>query len=94
MIRRPHPLEILVNLPIVLAHVPRVPPVAAALALGERRLGALERHVAAAHDGLAEVVEAVLDVPGVVGRGLAEGEMGVGIYYCVLGRVSGGCSGL
>lgn len=88
MIRRPHPLQVSVDLAVVLANVLRVPPVAPALAVGERRLGALERHVAAAHDGLAEVVEAVLDVPGVVGGWAAEGEASVGVYYCVLGGVS------
>lgn len=74
MVHSPVALEIVIHGIIVPAHMPRVPPVAAAAALREGCLGALERHVAAAHDALAQVVEAVLDVPGVVPGFPADGE--------------------
>lgn len=58
------------HLAVVLAHVIGVPPVAAAHVGGEGRLLAFEGDVAAAHDALAEVVEAVCEVPRAFGRHL------------------------
>lgn len=47
------------HLAVVLAHMRGVPAIAADNAGGEGRVLALERRVAAAHDGLAQVLEAV-----------------------------------
>ena len=66
-----------------------IPPVRAAIVVGERRLVALERRVAAAHDGLAQVVEAVDHVPMVVRRDGGVGrQTRVGLHDGVLGEFS------
>ena len=61
---RPPVLKIVVHLAIILTHVRRIPAVAPRHPGGERRRLPLERRVAAAHDTLAEVLEAVGQVPG------------------------------
>lgn len=70
-------VEVLIHLLGVLAHVLRVPAVAAREPGGEGRLGALERDVARTQDGLAQVLEAVLEVPGPVGALGALWDVGV-----------------
>lgn len=62
-----------------------IPAVGAAIVIRERRLMALEGRVAAAHDSLPQVVEAVDHVPVVVGRQRDVGlEAGVRLHDGVL----------
>jgi hypothetical protein len=67
MIHRPL-LKIPLDLPIILTHMPRIPPIATTPILAvinqmKRRRCALERYIARAHDRLAQVLEAVVNVP-------------------------------
>lgn len=68
MINRPL-LKVVINLSIILTHMPRIPPITASSVLSsftqwERRRRAFQRHVPRAHNCLPDVFEAVVDVPG------------------------------
>lgn len=62
LVVRPVLLQILVNLPIVLTHVFRIPPITSDNAIRERSMLSLECRVSAAHDALSEVLKAVRQV--------------------------------
>lgn len=79
---RPHTLQIVQNLAVVLADMRRIPTVTARVIVREGGGVALECRVSGAHDGLAHVGDAVNHVPVVVvWNGVAGGEARIGLCH-------------